>query len=192
MLNRVLAFVALVACGSTAIAQTDKTIDDQKVCPMMVNKEVNAESKTVEYQGVTIRMCCDTCVGRFKKYPEAYLDEKYIPQLNGMKIPERKTVQKFCPVYPDRVITEKDAWVKYEGRKVYLFNKAAVRKWQKNPAKYAKAEILPQLDLPITPEDAAEPALAGAAASASDEEEENEGENGEGKKSADAKDGSSR
>lgn len=173
MLTRAFVLFALFAMGSCGLAQEKKTIKDQTVCPMMVNKKVEADKgKIVEYQGVQIWMCCDVCVERFKKYPEAYLDEKYIPQLNGMEIPERKIVQKFCPVYPDRVITERDAWVKHDGRKVYLFNKAAVRKFQKNPDKYAKEELLPQLKLPITPEDAAETAMSGDAQSEDEAQEE--------------------
>lgn len=159
MLSRVLALAAIAAvaaCGSTTLAQT-KTLDDQTVCPIMINKKVDAESKIVEYQGIKIKMCCDTCVGRFEKYPEAYLDEKYIPQLNGLKIPERKIVQKFCPVYPDRVVTEKDPYVIYKGHKVYLFNKAAMKKWTKNPDKYADEKVLPQLALPVDPVEAASP-----------------------------------
>ena len=145
MLIRVLTVLALVAGGPTVWAQDNKTIDDQKFCPIMVKKEVNAESKVVEYQGIKIRMCCDVCAERFKKYPEAYLDEKFIPQLNGLKVPQRKIAQKFCPVYPDRVVTEKDPFVMYKEQKIYLFNKAAVKKWEKNPEKYAKLKLLPQL-----------------------------------------------
>lgn len=133
-------------------AQDQKTIEHQTLCPIMTKKKVDSESAVVEYKGVKIRMCCDTCVERFERYPEAYLDEKYIPQLNGMEIPERKISQRFCPVYPDRVITEKDLYVMHKGHKVYLFNKAALKKWQKNPAKYAKAELLPQLADPVPPD----------------------------------------
>lgn len=177
MFSRLFVLIGLLVLATGGLAQDKKTIKDQTVCPMMVNKKVEAEKgKIVEYKGVQIWMCCDVCVERFKKYPEAYLDEKYIPQLNGMEIPPRKIVQKFCPVYPDRVITEKDAWVKYDGRKVYLFNKAAVKKFQKNPAKYAKPELLPQLSQPVTPEDAAETALSGDAQSADEAEEESEKE----------------
>lgn len=160
MLLRLLIAAGLTLSGSTAFAQDTKTIDDQTICPIMTKKEVNDKSAVVEYQGIKIRMCCDTCKGRFEKYPEAYLDEKYIPQLNGLKIPERKIAQRVCPVYPDRVITERDPYVVYQGHVVYLFNKAAIKKWQKNPAKYAKAEYLPQLSMPVTPEE--EAAIAAA------------------------------
>ena len=184
MLYRVLALMALVACGSTALAQTNKSIDDQKVCPIMTNKEVNAESSVVEYQGIKIRMCCDTCAERFKKYPEAYLDEKFIPQLNGLKVPERKITQTFCPVYPDRVITEKDPFVVYQGHKVYLFNKAALKKWQKNPEKYAKAKLLPQLAEPADPTLKEGDSSASSGDNKSDSDADDDDESNDGKEGA--------
>jgi YHS domain-containing protein len=141
------AFLTVLLSTLPALGQ-EKTVEDQTLCPIMTKKKVDGESKLVEYKGVAIRMCCDTCVDRFNANPEAYLNEKYIPQLNGMEIPKRKIAQTFCPVYPDRVITEKDRYVIYEGHKVYLFNKAAQKKWLKNPAKYAKPELLPQLKDP--------------------------------------------
>ena len=171
----------LVAVASAAFAQAPSTIDDQQVCPIMTKKKVNAESPVVEYQGIKIRMCCDTCVARFNKYPEAYLDEKFIPQLNGLKIPPRKISQRFCPVYPDRVVTDKDPFVAYKGHKIYLFNKAAVKKWEKNPEKYAKPELLPQLNEPIDPNAEADATAAAAKAAQSTEKEEKEDEGGSGK-----------
>ncbi len=185
MLKQVSAFVALALLASVAMAQDQKTVEDQTHCPMMIKKEVNADSKTVEYKGIKIRMCCDTCVKRFEKYPEAYLDAKYIPQLNGMEIPARKISQRYCPVYPDRVITEKDPFVIYKERKVYLFNKAAVKKWNKNPEKYAKADLLPQLAEPI-PEKTDE-VVGESTGDSSDDEDEEEDENENDEKAADKK-----
>ncbi len=187
MLKQVLTFVALILFVPAGLAQDQKTVDDQTHCPMMIKKEVNADSKIVEYQGIKIRMCCDTCVKRFEKYPEAYLDAKYIPQLNGMEIPARKISQRYCPVYPDRVITEKDPFVIYEGRKVYLFNKAAVKKWNKNPSKYAKADLLPQLAEPI-PDKTDEVGNETTENGSDDDEEEEEGEDDD-KKTTDEKSG---
>jgi YHS domain-containing protein len=177
---RTFVFVASVSLlGPIGWAQDQKTIDDQTHCPIMINKEVNAESEVVEYNGVKIRMCCDVCVERFNKYPEAYLLEEYIPQLNGMEIPPRAISQRFCPVYPDRVVTERDPYVMYQGHVVYLFNKAALRKWQKNPEKYAKAEILPQLKEPVDPKaEAKAAAIAAKYASDSSEDEEEDEDSG--------------
>lgn len=174
---RTLVLIATVPfLGSLSWAQDQKTVDDQTHCPIMINKEVDAESEVVEYQGIQIRMCCDVCVERFQKYPEAYLLAEYIPQLNGIEIPPREISQRFCPVYPDRVVTERDPYVMYQGHVVYLFNKAALRKWQKNPEKYAKAEILPQLEEPVDPEAEAKAAAIHAKFASEDSEDEEEEE----------------
>jgi hypothetical protein len=38
----------------------------QKFCPVMTQDEIDpSESKWVEYKGVKIYLCCDTCVARW-------------------------------------------------------------------------------------------------------------------------------
>ena len=76
---------------------------------------------------------------------EAYLDAGRLPQLAKVKLPERSIQQVFCPVYKDRVVSEKDPFVMYKGKKVYLFNQSAVRRWQQDPERYANPDVLPQL-----------------------------------------------
>jgi YHS domain-containing protein len=142
-----LTLVAAAIAVSPAVAQENakKTVEDQKVCPIMTKDEVNADSPVVEYHGVPIRLCCDVCAKKFEENPEPYLNKEFLPQLNDMEVPARKIKQMFCPVYKERVITDKDLSVEYKGKKVYLFNKAALKKWEKNPEKYADPKILPQL-----------------------------------------------
>ncbi|MDA7951469.1 MAG: hypothetical protein MPJ24_08270 [Pirellulaceae bacterium] len=126
-----------------------KTVNDQKVCPIMTKREVNEQSVTVDYKGVKVRLCCAICIQKWDEDPEAYLDLKFIPQLNDLELPKRETKQVFCPVYRDNKISPKAKscpTVTYKGKTVYLYNKAALRKWNRDPDKYADATILPQLN----------------------------------------------
>ena len=153
--------VALVATNLTAQEVKDdkkKTVDDQTLCPIMVKRKIENEGEDevsiVEYtfkegknkgEVVKVALCCDVCVKKWKADPEAYLDVKFIPQLEGMDLPKRKIEQMYCPVYPDRKVSEKDTVVEYKGKKIYVFNKSAKRKFERRPEKYADPKILPQL-----------------------------------------------
>lgn len=118
----------------------------QKFCPVMTTDEVDpAASAAVEYKGVRILLCCDTCVAKFKRDPVAYLDPKFIPALAGKDLPKRDIEQVYCPVYPDRKVSSKDPSTTYRGVKVYLYNALAKQRFERDPARYGKPEILPQL-----------------------------------------------
>lgn len=121
----------------------------QRFCPVMTTDEVDpAASAAVEYKGVTIFLCCDTCVARFERHPAAYLDAKFIPALAGKELPKRDIGQVYCPVYPDRKVSSHDPFVVYKGVKVYVFNAIAKKRFESDPARYAKPGILPQLPKP--------------------------------------------
>ncbi|HTU92644.1 MAG TPA: DUF4198 domain-containing protein [Gemmataceae bacterium] len=130
------------ANGAKAAAATTQ---GQIYCPIMTKQLVDEDSKVVEFQGVQIRVCCGTCAKKWKADPTAYLDPKLLPQLKGMPLPKREIAQVFCPVYRDRVVSARDPYVVYKGRKVYLFNQNAVKKWQEDPEKYADPKLLPHL-----------------------------------------------
>jgi len=119
----------------------------QVYCPIMTTVEVAGDDDVivVDYEGTEVLICCSKCANKWKKDPVAYLDPKILPQLKGMALPERTIRQVYCPVYPKRVVSEKDPFVMYKGQKIYLFNNAAVRRWKANPEKYVNPEILPQL-----------------------------------------------
>jgi YHS domain-containing protein len=118
----------------------------QKYCPVMTTDEVDPEhAVAVEYKGVKVFLCCDTCVARFRRDPVAYLDAKLIPGLAGMELPKREIEQVYCPVYPERKISAKDPFVMYQGVKVYVFNDVAKQRFVKDPTRYADPKILPQL-----------------------------------------------
>jgi YHS domain-containing protein len=103
------------------------------------------ESKSVMYKGVKIYLCCDTCVNKFNRDPAAYLDPEFVPALAGMKLPDRGIEQRFCPVYTDKKVSQKDPFAMYKGVKVYFYNATAKTRFEKDPDRYADVKILPQL-----------------------------------------------
>ena len=118
----------------------------QKFCPVMTKDEVDLNaSKWVDYKGVKVYLCCDTCVARFKRDPAAYLDPKLIPALAGKDLPKRTIEQEYCPVFRDKKVSDKDPFATYKGVKVYFWNDLARKRFETDPARYAKAELLPQL-----------------------------------------------
>lgn len=118
----------------------------QQFCPVMTEDEIDPKaSKSVDYKGVKIYLCCDTCVARFKRDPAAYLDPKFVPALAGMELPKRGIEQQFCPVYPDKKVSEKDPSATYKGAKVYFWNATAKERFERDPEKFADPKRLPQL-----------------------------------------------
>ncbi len=143
------AVVESITPATTAVKSTKAgksgMAGEQEFCPIMRTMEIDATSTAVEHDGVKVWVCCATCAKRFKSDPAAYLDVKFLPQLAGRKLPARDLEQVLCPVYRDRVVTSKDPFVMHEGKKIHVFNQAAVRMWNENPSKYADPMILPQL-----------------------------------------------
>ena len=77
--------------------------------------------------------------------PAAYLDVKFLPQIEGMELPRRDIEQQFCPVLRDRKISSKDPSTTYKGVKVYFYNDLARQRFEKDPERYVDPKILPQL-----------------------------------------------
>lgn len=117
----------------------------QKTCPIMTSRRVDDDSPVAMYHGRPVALCCETCLAKWEKDPDSYAAVADLPQLDGLVIPQRGIEQVFCPVFPDRVVSANDPSVEYRGRKVYLFNQAALRRWNKNPDNYLDSTILPQL-----------------------------------------------
>lgn len=138
----------LAALAAPVVAHTgDKKPDPGKqvYCPIMTKDEIGSEAEEVEWNGVKIKLCCGTCVKKFKAEPEAYLLPELLPQLKGKELPKRKIEQVYCPVYRDKVVSSKDPTADYKGVKVYLFNATAKKKFEADPEKYADPKVLPQL-----------------------------------------------
>jgi len=140
-------FAALVLFSASAYADPPKADPKvQKFCPVMTKDEVDlSASKSVDYKGVKVYLCCDTCVTRFKRDPAAYLDPKFIPALDGKELPKRGIEQEYCPVYRDKKVSEKDPSATYKGVKVYFWNTTAKERFEGDPERYADAAVLPQL-----------------------------------------------
>jgi YHS domain-containing protein len=118
----------------------------QKFCPVMTEDEIDPKaSSVVDYKGVKIYLCCDQCVGKFRRDPAAYLDPKIIPGLAGLELPKRDIEQAFCPVLKDRKISSRDPSTTYKGVKIYFYNDIARQRFEKDPERYADIAILPQL-----------------------------------------------
>ncbi|HVL10975.1 MAG TPA: hypothetical protein VM529_00315 [Gemmata sp.] len=118
----------------------------QQYCPVMTSDEIDPkQSASVEYKGVKIYLCCDTCVAKYKRDPAAYLDPKFVPALAGLELPKRDIEQQFCPVLKDRKVSSKDPSTTYMGVKVYFYNDIARQRFEKDPGRYADPKILPQL-----------------------------------------------
>lgn len=139
--------VLVGAIGLRTLAQAPPSPPrEQKFCPVMTQDEIDPkESKWVMYNGVKIYLCCDTCVNKFNRDPAAYLDPEFIPALAGMKLPDRGIEQRFCPVYTDKKVSQKDPFTIYKGVKVYFYNTTAKIRFEKDPERYANPKILPQL-----------------------------------------------
>jgi len=143
---RLFAFVAVLAIvpGTRPLAADEPA--KQKFCPIMTTDEIDPDNaKTVEYKGVKILLCCDTCVAKWKREPSAYLDSKLIPGLAGKELPKREIEQIYCPVLKERKVSSKDAFTMYKGVKVYFFNDVAKQRFEKDPERYADPKLLPQL-----------------------------------------------
>ena len=137
-------FAALVFVAPAGYAQDGKKV--QKFCPVMTQDEIDPNaSESVTYMGVKVYLCCDTCVARWKRDPAAYADPKLIPGLAGKPLPPRDIAQAYCPVYSDKRVSSKDPFTTYQGVKVYFWNDLARKRFETDPARYAKAELLPQL-----------------------------------------------
>ncbi len=118
----------------------------QKFCPVMTKDEIDPNvSKWVDYKGVKVYLCCDTCVAKYRRDPAAYLDPKFVPGLAGKELPKRGIEQAFCPVYRDKKVSEKDPSVTYKGVKVYFYNSTAKERFEKDPERFADPAVLPQL-----------------------------------------------
>tara|TARA_B100000579_G_C22019669_1_gene483205 strand:- start:51 stop:467 length:417 start_codon:yes stop_codon:yes gene_type:complete len=112
---------------------------NQKLCPLMIEDEIDPE-EFVEYKGKKIFMCCGSCVKKFKKDPDYYakLTSKFIPQVDKSLLDAKiKFIeQKFCMVYPDRVISPKSYSYEHAGKKYYFWSSTAIRKFKAKPDFY--------------------------------------------------------
>ncbi|MEM9018161.1 MAG: hypothetical protein AAGC68_14190, partial [Verrucomicrobiota bacterium] len=131
--------------------------EEQAICPIMVDTEIDVE-EVVEYEGVTIYLCCTSCMKAWEANPEYYakfgIEEGLLPQFNDT--PESlKDVelmeQKFCPLRNECVVNPDSPFVEYKGKKIYFFRDRDIeRRWINDPdgifAEAREAGLLPQFD----------------------------------------------
>ena len=105
----------------------------------MVEDEIDPE-EFVEYKGKKIFMCCGSCVKKFKKAPEYYvkLTSKLLPQIDKSLLDSKIKIieQKFCLVYPDRVVSPKSYVYEHKGKKYYFWSSTAIRRFKAKPDFY--------------------------------------------------------
>ncbi len=136
----------LLTVAASAHGQPKAPPKPQKFCPVMTQDEIDPKAaKTVNYKGVKIYLCCETCVTKYNADPAAYLDPEFIPALEGMKLPDRGIEQRFCPVFRDKKVSAKGPSTTYQGVKIYFYNDTAKTRFEKDPERYADAKFLPQL-----------------------------------------------
>ena len=125
-------------------------------CPLMTGEDVDSE-QLVEYEGVTVLLCCQECRKLFNANPKYVIKAslELLPQFEAMKEKlelDKVTLlpQRFCPINRTHLITPASPSVDYKGVKIYLWDEDAVAAWGKDPDGCAKraheAGLLPQLD----------------------------------------------
>ena len=126
-------------------------------CPIMVEDEIDPEEYS-EVLSQKIEFCCGSCVKAFDNNIAYYI--KAIPALAAkFTDAEKKQLkvccvkllsQRYCPVYPDRIVNPNSPTVEYMGKTIYLWSSSAVRRWNKKPDEYyydaVKRGHLPELD----------------------------------------------
>ena len=125
-------------------------------CPLMTAEDVDSE-QLVEYEGITVLLCCQECRKLFNANPKYVIKAslELLPQFETMKekleLDKVKLLpQRFCPINRTHLITPASPSLDYKGVKIYLWDEDAVAAWRKDPDGCAKrgreAGLLPQLD----------------------------------------------
>ncbi|MEM6916613.1 MAG: hypothetical protein AAF491_08625, partial [Verrucomicrobiota bacterium] len=79
--------------------------EEQSLCPMMIDTEIDT-AEQVEYDGVTVYLCCSSCMklweGNEDYYVKFGMEEGLLPQFGDETKEKLKDVelmaQRFCPL----------------------------------------------------------------------------------------------
>lgn len=122
---------------------TSSMLAVQTKCPLMINDDVDTE-ETVTVEGKQIDFCCGSCVKKFESNRAYYI--KAVKYLNDLFTPEQRAKlgvdevvllqQRFCPIYPDRIVNPNSPTVEYKGMTIYFWSSSATRRWKRDPDKY--------------------------------------------------------
>ena len=158
ILGAVLAGLAI--CNSPQAVAKEKRAEVQLYCPVFTDRVVGPESRSLRYRGIEIYFSSDLAARKWMRDPVSYLDKTLLPQLGDLILAPRVIPQHYCPVHPKRKVSVKDPSVLYQGKRVFLFDKEAVRIWNSAPEKFFKPELLPQFPQEPAPEEAKEEAAS--------------------------------
>tara|TARA_B110000467_G_C18318526_1_gene483377 strand:+ start:1649 stop:2098 length:450 start_codon:yes stop_codon:yes gene_type:complete len=121
---------------------------EQETCALMAGDEIDTEEFS-EVLGKKVYFCCGSCVKAFDSNQAYYI--KAVPALAKLfSTGEQKKLgvdkvklldQKFCPIYPERVINPSSKSLEYKGKTLYFWSSSAQRRWKKDPEKYFKAAM---------------------------------------------------
>lgn len=128
-----------------------KRPEEQKYCPIFTNQVVGPDSRFLRYKGIRVYFSSDLAARKWLRDPASYLDPEVLPQIGDLKLPGRAMEQKYCPVSRTRKISTQDPWVMYQEKRVYLFDREAVRIFNSAPEKFIDPAILPQFAEEETP-----------------------------------------
>ena len=119
-----------------------------ETCPIMEGDENDPEEFSV-VAGKKIYFCCGSCVSKFdenkayyikaipslqKKFTEAELKELGVDKVELLE-------QKYCPIYPERVINPNSKTVEYKGKTIYLWSSSAARRWMRDADRYYQEAV---------------------------------------------------
>ena len=116
---------------------------DDETCAIMAGDEIDPEEFS-EVAGKKIFFCCGSCVKAFDANTAYYI--KALPALAKKFSPaEQKKLgvdkvklmaQRYCPIYPERIVNPNSKVEVYKGKKIYFWSSSAVRRWKRDPDKY--------------------------------------------------------
>jgi YHS domain-containing protein len=118
--------------------ETVKELKNQTNCPVMGGK-IDSTSYA-DIQGQRVYFCCPMCEKGLRKDPDKYFKKA---AEEGVLF---ENVQTFCPVSGEK-LENKDVYIDYEGRRVYLCCKGCTKAFEKDPSKFlAKLDEEPKPD----------------------------------------------
>ena len=114
-----------------------------QTCPLMIGDEIDLE-ESVTIQDTKIYMCCGSCVSKFEENAAYYIKASKdlyakftAKQLAALGVDKVKLLeQKFCPIYPERLINPNSPTAEYKGKTIYFWSTSALRRWKRDPEKY--------------------------------------------------------
>ena len=118
---------------------------EEETCALMIGDEIDPEEYS-ELLGKKIYFCCGSCVKALT--PIKHITSKHSPHLLRSFLQQNKKKlgvdkiklldQRFCPIYPERVVNPNSKSVEYKGKKIYFWSSSALRRWDRDPEKYFK------------------------------------------------------